>query len=269
MKKIIIILVYLCGSLYYTEAQSYRKTENRFPLPVLGSPLELPGLKPFPMDFFVHFQMPVAPDILKEKYKLHKPDFIPHTVSFTQQSFAFTKSPLYHPYGYMLNRFPFQQDYNRSQSFSLPYHLLFRTKGERKIYIGLGGYETFGGEIDWQPKGDWIVQAGMSLIKQSTPLSISPTNLTGISFLLRHHLTDKISFTAWGNYIYAFNRVDRSNPFSYGNPLFPHTGMGVNLEMKFNEHVGMKVGAEYQMNTYNKAFSKGGFLFKHSFFYGF
>lgn len=232
------------------------------------------AIRPFPQqppatDFqfaFSHLRLPSAPENLPFRYPDTVPSYrfgtgaLPATATFFNVPPAFL-------YSAVLNRNPFYSGSRGARQGRLAPNLFFLAMSGLNRYLGLGGYETLGGVINWQPAEAFSVSGGVLVSKLSSPRTISPTDQTGFTFSTRYAPTGKLGFTLWGQVVYTAP-VNRFDPFIQGNPLFPSTGGGLEIQYQPAPGVRIKTGIRYQQNRLLPGFGKNTY-FQQRIFYGF
>lgn len=215
---------------------------------------------------FSHFRLPSAP----ENLPFHYPDTVPSyhfgTDAWPGRPTLFNLPPAF-LYRAVLSRNPFYSGYRSARQSSLSPNLFFLAMSRQNRYPGLGGYETLGGVINWQPGTTVSVSGGILFTKLSSPRTISPTDQTGFTFSTRYSPTEKFDFTLWGQVIYT-SPANRTDPFIQGNPLFPSTGGGFEINYKPAPAIQIKTGIQYRQNRFLPGFGKNTH-FQQRIFYGF
>lgn len=257
--SIALAAVTFSGHAQYTEGlQSVRSFASR-PFPV----------QPPATDFqftFSHFRLPSAP----ENLSFRNPDTVPSyrfgTSALPGRATFINVSPAL-LYSAVLNRNPFYSGSRGARQGRLAPNLFFLAMSELNRYPGLGGYETLGGGVSWQPGESFSVTGGMLVSKLSSPRTVSPADQMGFAFSTRYSPAGKFDFSLWGQVVYTAP-VNRFDPFIEGNPLFPSTGGGFEINYKPAPGIRIKTGIRYQQNRFSPGFGKNTY-FQQRIFYGF
>ncbi|MCC8171208.1 MAG: hypothetical protein LIP00_05355 [Parabacteroides sp.] len=215
---------------------------------------------------FTHFRQPSAP----ENLPFHYPDTVPSYrfgTGVLPGTATFFNVPPPVLYRAVLNRNPFYSGTRITRQSRLSSNLFFLALNRQNNYPGLGGYETLGGGINWQPGESFSVTGGILVSKLSSPRTISPTDQTGFTFSTRYAPTGKLDFTLWGRVTYT-SPVNRTDPFIQGNPLYPGTGGGFEINYKPAPGIRIKTGIHYLQNRFTPGFGKNTY-FRQRIFYGF
>lgn len=232
------------------------------------------AVRPFPIqppatDFqfaFSHFRLPSAPESLSFRY----PDTVPvyrYGTGASPGTATFINVPPAFLYDAVLNRNPFYSGYRAARESRLAPNLFFLAMSRQNKYPGLGGYETLGGGISWQPGESFAVTGAILVSKLSSPRTVSPAGQTGFIFSTRYSPAEKFDFSLWGQVVYTAP-VNRADPFIEGNPLFPSTGGGFEINYKPAPGIRIKTGIRYQQNRFSTGFGKNTY-FQQRIFYGF
>ena len=141
---------------------------------------------------------------------------------------------------------PFSRDYNRSDIFGINANSYLSTYSLYNTYPTMGTHIQAGAIYTYAPNDRWEFSGGVFGAKYTMPsFQHGARNDFGFTGSAAYRINDFLRIRAFGEY--SVNG-ERNASQGYLTPIYPQSGYGMVLEIKFNDYIELHGGMERSYN---------------------
>lgn len=141
---------------------------------------------------------------------------------------------------------PFSRDYNRSDIFGINANSYLSTYSLHNTYPTMGTHIQVGAIYTYAPNERWELSGGLFSAKYTMPsFQHGARNDFGFSGSAAYRINNFLRIRAFGEY--SVNG-ERNASQGYLTPIYPQSGYGMILEIKFNDYIELHGGMERSYN---------------------
>ena len=145
---------------------------------------------------------------------------------------------------------PFSRDYNRSDIFGINANSYLSTYSLHNTYPTMGTHIQVGAIYTYAPNERWELSGGLFSAKYTMPsFQHGARNDFGFSGSAAYRINKFLRIRAFGEY--SVNG-ERNASQGYLTPIYPQSGYGMMLEIKFNDYIELHGGMEPSYTPMNR-----------------